>query len=69
VADISGHFAPIAAVTLARGRRQRYESACDVFDMVRTLARSRAAESGPLRSRSISRSMWIVVVARSRRQP
>src|SRR3989442_11293539 len=69
LADISRHFAPIAAVLLARGRHERYEFARDAADVVRTLARSRAAESGPLRSRSISGSMWIVVVVRSRRQP
>src|SRR5258708_1521333 len=47
VADIFRRFATIAAVPLARGRRQQYECACDAVDVVRTLARSRAAESGP----------------------
>ena len=46
-ADISRHFAPIAAIVLVRGRRQRYECPCDAVDVVCTLARSRTAESGP----------------------
>src|SRR5260370_4554339 len=48
LADISGHFAPITAVPLARGRCQRYACACDAADVVRILSRSRTAQSGPI---------------------
>jgi hypothetical protein len=47
LADISGHFAPFAAVPLAWDRGERYQCACDAADVVRTQARSRAAESRP----------------------
>jgi len=46
LADIVGHFAPIAALPLARDRCQGYYPAYDAVDVVRTLARSRPKPNG-----------------------